>query len=98
MEAERFEESAAELRRLADGRSVFPTWGGIVLVGTDPDDLERLRRERVTRGLSMDVWQGDVRDLRTFADRLRDAGCSWIVVLPVGGEDRLEVVAQALRG
>jgi alkanesulfonate monooxygenase SsuD/methylene tetrahydromethanopterin reductase-like flavin-dependent oxidoreductase (luciferase family) len=98
MEAHRFEESAAELRRLADGRAVVPTWGGIVLVGSDPDDLERLRQERVTRGLSMDVWQGEIRDLRTFADRLRVAGCSWLVVLPVGGEDRLEVVAQALRG
>ena len=46
----------------------------------------------------MDVWQGDVGDLRAFADRLREAGCSWVVVLPVGGEDRLPLVAEALRG
>ena len=45
----------------------------------------------------MDVWQGDTEDLRSFVGRLGEAGCSWIVVLPVGGDDRLEVVAEALR-
>jgi alkanesulfonate monooxygenase SsuD/methylene tetrahydromethanopterin reductase-like flavin-dependent oxidoreductase (luciferase family) len=98
MGAERFEESVAELHRLADGRSVAPTWGGIVLVGRDPAELEHLRRERNEKGLPMDVWQGDAAALRAFAHRLGEAGCSWIVVLPVGGEDRLEIVAEALRG
>ena len=45
-------------------------------------------RSAGTKGLSMDVWQGDAEDLRSFAGRLGEAGCSWIVVLPVGGEDR----------
>jgi alkanesulfonate monooxygenase SsuD/methylene tetrahydromethanopterin reductase-like flavin-dependent oxidoreductase (luciferase family) len=98
MDVERFETAAAELRRLADGRPVSPTWGGIVLVGSDRAELERLREERHVRGLSMDVWQGDTDALRAFAHRLVEAGCSWIVVLPVGGEDRLDVVAEALRG
>lgn len=98
MDAARFEESAAELRRLADGRSVSPTWGGIVLVGRDRAELERLRRERSDKGLPMDVWQGDAAALRAFAQRLEGSGCSWVVVLPVGGEDRLEIVAEALRG
>lgn len=98
MDVERFEESVADLRRLADGRSVAPTWGGIVLVGRDPAELDRLRRERNEKGLSMDVWQGDAAALRAFAHRLEDTGCSWIVVLPVGGEDRLRIVAEVLRG
>lgn len=97
MDAERFDAAAAELRRLAAGRDVVPTWGGIVLVGSDPPDLERLREERRAKGLTMDVWQGDASALRLFAERLGEAGCAWIVVLPVGGEDRLEVVAEALR-
>jgi alkanesulfonate monooxygenase SsuD/methylene tetrahydromethanopterin reductase-like flavin-dependent oxidoreductase (luciferase family) len=97
MDAERFEAAAGELRRLAGGRTVAPTWGGIALVGTDESDLERRRGERRAKGLSMDVWQGDARDLRSFAGRLEEAGCSWIVVLPVGGEDRIDVVAGALR-
>jgi alkanesulfonate monooxygenase SsuD/methylene tetrahydromethanopterin reductase-like flavin-dependent oxidoreductase (luciferase family) len=96
--AERFEESAEELRRLSDGRSVAPTWGGIALVGRDGAELERLRRERADRGLSMDVWQGDAAAFRSFADRLGAAGCTWLVVLPVGGDDRIEGVAEALRG
>jgi alkanesulfonate monooxygenase SsuD/methylene tetrahydromethanopterin reductase-like flavin-dependent oxidoreductase (luciferase family) len=98
MDAEGFEAAAAELRRLAGGRPVAPTWGGIALVGSDEGDLERLREERRARGLSMDVWQGSADDLRSFAGRLGEAGCSWMVVLPVGGEDRLDVVAGALRG
>jgi alkanesulfonate monooxygenase SsuD/methylene tetrahydromethanopterin reductase-like flavin-dependent oxidoreductase (luciferase family) len=98
MDLDAFEDAAAELRRLAGDRQVAPTWGGIALVGTGGSDLERLRSERRAKGLSMDIWQGDTDDLRAFADRLREAGCSWIVVLPVGGEDRIEVVAGALRG
>jgi alkanesulfonate monooxygenase SsuD/methylene tetrahydromethanopterin reductase-like flavin-dependent oxidoreductase (luciferase family) len=98
MDADRFAEAARELRRVADGRPVSPTWGGIALVGRDAAELERLRADRNAKGLSMDVWQGDVPAFRTFADRLREMGCSWIVVLPVGGDDRLEVVAEALEG
>ena len=96
MDVERFEASAGELLRLAGGRAVTPTWGGIALVGTDEGDLERLREERRARGLSMDVWQGTAKDLRSFAGRLEQAGCSWLVVQPVGGEDRIDVVAGAL--
>jgi hypothetical protein len=96
MDADRFAEAVRELRRAADGRTVSPTWGGIALVGRDAADLERLRLERSARGLSLDVWQGDGPAFRAFADRLREMDCSWIVVLPVGGADRIEVVAEAL--
>jgi len=98
LDAEGFEAAAGELRRLADGRSVAPTWGGIALVGTDEGDLERRRGERRDKGLSMDIWQGTTEDLRSFAGRLEEAGCSWLIVQPVGGEDRVDVVAEALRG
>jgi alkanesulfonate monooxygenase SsuD/methylene tetrahydromethanopterin reductase-like flavin-dependent oxidoreductase (luciferase family) len=98
LDADAFEERAAELRRLAGDRSVPPTWGGIALVGRDASDLERLQRERIERGLSMDVWQGDAAAFHAFALRLEDAGCSWLIVLPVGGDDRLDVVIETLRG
>ncbi|MGH2679952.1 MAG: LLM class flavin-dependent oxidoreductase [Actinomycetota bacterium] len=97
LDADGFEEAAGELARLADGRPVLPTWGGIALVGTDRGELDRLREERRAKNLSMDVWYGDAVDLRAFADRLEAAGCAWMIVLPVGGDDRLEVVAEALR-
>ena len=98
MDAEGFELAAGELRRLADGRLVAPTWGGIALVGTDEGDLEQRRGERRDKGLSMDIWQGTTEDLRSFAGRLEEAGCSWLIAQPVGGEDRVDVVAEALRG
>ena len=98
LDAEGFEAAAGELRRLADGRSVAPTWGGIALVGTDEGDLEQRRGERRDKGLSMDIWQGTTEDLRSFAGRLEEAGCSWLIAQPVGGEDRVDVVAEALRG
>jgi alkanesulfonate monooxygenase SsuD/methylene tetrahydromethanopterin reductase-like flavin-dependent oxidoreductase (luciferase family) len=96
MDADRFAEAVRELYRVADGRTVSPTWGGIALVGKDAADLERLRVERSARGLPLDVWQGDGLAFRAFADRLQEMDCSWIVVLPVGGADRIEVVAEAL--
>jgi alkanesulfonate monooxygenase SsuD/methylene tetrahydromethanopterin reductase-like flavin-dependent oxidoreductase (luciferase family) len=96
MDAETFEAAAGDLRRSADGRTVAPTWGGIVLVGEDRDELEDLREERRAKGLPTDTWQGTVGDLRSFAGRLEDAGCTWLIVLPVGGDDRIGLVAGAL--
>ena len=55
-------------------------------------------RSAQPKGCRWTSGRGTRGDLRAFADRLRDAGCSWVVVLPVGGEDRLELVAEALRG
>jgi alkanesulfonate monooxygenase SsuD/methylene tetrahydromethanopterin reductase-like flavin-dependent oxidoreductase (luciferase family) len=96
MDADSFDAAVTTLRRLSDGRAVAPTWGGIVLVGEDDRDLERLRGERRTKGLPMDVWQGTVEDLRSFASGLEETGCAWMIVLPVGGDDRIELVAATL--
>ena len=86
----------AERLRAAD-RDVEATWGGIAVVGEDPDDLDRLLRDRADRGLSVgDVWTGTVTELRGFADRLASAGCGWAILLPGGPPDRLDVIARAL--
>ena len=98
LDADAFEAAVGELRRLADGRSVVPTWGGLVLVGDDEAHLADLRERRRARGLSMDVWQGTLDDLRRFVDRLAAAGCAWLVTQPVGGDDRIDAVASALSG
>ena len=45
-----------------------------------------------------DVWQGTLEDLRGFAGRLGESGCEWLVILPVGGDERIEAVAAAFRG
>jgi alkanesulfonate monooxygenase SsuD/methylene tetrahydromethanopterin reductase-like flavin-dependent oxidoreductase (luciferase family) len=96
MDGATFRAAAATVRRLADGRAVGFTWGGLVLVGEDPADLDRLRAERAIRGLPMDVWQGTVAQLRSFAAELEDAGAGWFIAQPVGGAGRLELVADVL--
>lgn len=93
-----FEERVDRLRELADGRGVEATWGGIALVGEDRPELERLLADRERRGVSVEgVWTGTGRELRSFVDRLGEAGASWFIVLPAGPADRLELIAEALR-
>ena len=98
MGADDFRAAAGRLGSFAGGRAVSPTWGGIVLVARDGDDLARVLEERRSKGLDMNVWAGTADDLRSFAAELEDVGCSWLIALPVGGEDRLELVADVLRG
>ena len=98
MDADAFRAAARRLAAFAGGRSVPSTWGGIVLVGRDREELSSLVAERRARGLDTAVWTGTAQELRTFAADLEDVGCSWLIALPVGGDDRLELVADALRG
>jgi alkanesulfonate monooxygenase SsuD/methylene tetrahydromethanopterin reductase-like flavin-dependent oxidoreductase (luciferase family) len=94
-----FTSRAARLRELAGARPVAPTWGGIALVGEDPADLERLKRDREAKGLPLDgVWTGTAAELQAFVDELAAAGATWFVVLPAGPTDRVEVIASALVG
>jgi alkanesulfonate monooxygenase SsuD/methylene tetrahydromethanopterin reductase-like flavin-dependent oxidoreductase (luciferase family) len=97
MSAEAFRAAAATLARLADGRNVAATWGGIALVGEDEGDLERIRSERAARGRPIEGWQGTASAFAAFVEELADAGCSWTIVVPIGGDDRLELVAAASR-
>jgi alkanesulfonate monooxygenase SsuD/methylene tetrahydromethanopterin reductase-like flavin-dependent oxidoreductase (luciferase family) len=96
MDADAFLAAAATVRRLSDGRAVDVTWGGIVLVGADAADLDRLRADRERRGLPMDVWQGTADDLRSFAARVEETGAAWFIPQPVGTGQRLELVASVL--
>lgn len=102
LDADAFEDRAARLRMKAaeigrDPAELEITWGGIVLVGRDRDELARLDAERAARGVAWDPWRGTVDDLRTFAARLSGAGASWIVCMPSGPEDRTELIARTLR-
>jgi alkanesulfonate monooxygenase SsuD/methylene tetrahydromethanopterin reductase-like flavin-dependent oxidoreductase (luciferase family) len=98
-DTEGFVSRAARLKELAGARPVAPTWGGIALVGEDPADLQRLKRDRQAKGLTLDgVWTGTVVELGAFVDELAAAGASWFVVLPAGPADRLDVIASVLEG
>ncbi len=93
-----FAAKVASLRRLAAGRDVMPTWGGIALVGQDRAELDRLVAARAEKGLSLDgVWTGTSEELRAFVAALEDLGAGWFVVLPVGPPDRLDLIARTLR-
>jgi alkanesulfonate monooxygenase SsuD/methylene tetrahydromethanopterin reductase-like flavin-dependent oxidoreductase (luciferase family) len=95
---EAFATAASRLRKLAGDRPVAPTWGGIALVGADRPELERLVGDREAAGRSLDgVWVGTAAELRAFADALERAGSRWLIVLPVGPEDRLDLIAETLR-
>ena len=97
LDAQGYAARAASLRASADGREVSPTWGGIALVGRDRADVERLLDERAKRGLGTGgLWVGSAQALRDFAHSLEDHGCSWIVLLAAGPDDRLDVIAEAL--
>jgi hypothetical protein len=77
---------------------VIPTWGGIALVARDGAELDRLLADRAERGLSMDVWHGTALAFAGFVQELADAGCGWTIVVPAGGGDRLELIAEVVRG
>ena len=99
MDADAFEESRrrAPPARRADDRSLPPGAGSRSSAPTPPTWNGSVRNAP-PRGCRWTSGRGTSGDLRAFADRLREAGCSWVVVLPVGGEDRLPLVAEALRG
>jgi alkanesulfonate monooxygenase SsuD/methylene tetrahydromethanopterin reductase-like flavin-dependent oxidoreductase (luciferase family) len=93
-----FAAKAQRLGELANGRGVAPTWGGIALVGEDEADLGVLLADRAKKGLSIDgVWTGTVEQLLAFAEGLAASGATWLVVLPVGPADRLDLIAETLR-
>jgi alkanesulfonate monooxygenase SsuD/methylene tetrahydromethanopterin reductase-like flavin-dependent oxidoreductase (luciferase family) len=103
LSTEVFAERSSTLARLAgkegrDPAEVEPTWAGIVLAGENAADLARLEEEREAKGLPMDVWRGTVAHLAEFAEDLAAHGCAWMVCLPAGPSDRLELIARTLRG
>ncbi len=92
-----FAERAALLGRRRRDRDVAPTWGGIALVGEDPASLDALVADRARAGRSLDgVWVGTAAEFGAFAGRLAAIGASWLVVLPVGPADRIDVIVAAL--
>jgi alkanesulfonate monooxygenase SsuD/methylene tetrahydromethanopterin reductase-like flavin-dependent oxidoreductase (luciferase family) len=98
LDVEEFVERATLLRRMAEGRAVSSSWGGIALVGQDRSDLDRLLASRRDSGLSIEhMWIGTADQLREFVAALAEAGASWFVVQPVGPADRLDLIAETLR-
>jgi alkanesulfonate monooxygenase SsuD/methylene tetrahydromethanopterin reductase-like flavin-dependent oxidoreductase (luciferase family) len=86
------------LRREAGARDVDATWAGIVLVGSDAEDLSALLAARVSSDLPLEgIWSGTADQLREFAASLRAGGAAWFIALPAGPPDRIQLIAEALR-
>ena len=102
LDAETFVARAADLAGLTadagrDPAEVPPTWGGIMLVGRDANELATLESERAGKGLGMDIWRGTADDLRRFRDRIEGTGATWLVAVAAGPADRSELLAATLR-
>jgi alkanesulfonate monooxygenase SsuD/methylene tetrahydromethanopterin reductase-like flavin-dependent oxidoreductase (luciferase family) len=81
------------LRDTAGDRPVSATWAGIVVVGRDDAEVERLLEQRSARGLETGVWSGTTASLRIRLEELAAAGATWSVLVPGGPPDRLDVIA-----
>jgi alkanesulfonate monooxygenase SsuD/methylene tetrahydromethanopterin reductase-like flavin-dependent oxidoreductase (luciferase family) len=88
----RFAERARLLASSSGDRVVEPTWGGVVVVGRDGTDAERVVADRRERGLDQ-TWAGSADAATIWLAGLRDAGATWAILLAVGGADRVELIA-----
>jgi alkanesulfonate monooxygenase SsuD/methylene tetrahydromethanopterin reductase-like flavin-dependent oxidoreductase (luciferase family) len=93
---ERFAKKVAILREACaeSGRDVEPTWAGIVLVGEDEADAERLREERLRKGMAEQAWTGSADQLVELLANLRDAGATWAIMVPAGPGDRRRLIGE----
>jgi alkanesulfonate monooxygenase SsuD/methylene tetrahydromethanopterin reductase-like flavin-dependent oxidoreductase (luciferase family) len=74
---------------------VLATWAGIVLVGRDEHDADRLLDARQKKGsLETNVWAGSARALTHWFEGLEEAGASWAVLVAAGPRDRPETIAE----
>lgn len=81
----------------AAGREVAATWAGIVVAGRDDDEAGRMLDARYRRGmLETSVWAGGTESLTRWLEALAAAGATWAIVVPAGGPERLELIAEAV--
>jgi alkanesulfonate monooxygenase SsuD/methylene tetrahydromethanopterin reductase-like flavin-dependent oxidoreductase (luciferase family) len=71
------------------------TWGGIVLVGENEADAERLLAQRGTKGgLGELAFSGGVERFTEHLSELATAGATWAVMVLAGPAGRREIVAE----
>lgn len=91
-----FAAKAAVLREAAAafGRAVEATWAGIVVVGKDEEEAGEMLNERYRKGmLETNVWAGSAHSLIWWLQGLATAGATWVVLVPAGPADRVEMIA-----
>lgn len=102
MSLDGFDRKARLLREAADGagRSVAPTWAGIVVVGRDDEEVAASLRERERKGLETQVWSGSARALVQWLRSLEGVGATWAVLVAGGRQELIatEVLPHVGRG
>jgi alkanesulfonate monooxygenase SsuD/methylene tetrahydromethanopterin reductase-like flavin-dependent oxidoreductase (luciferase family) len=91
-----FRHKAKLLAEEADraGRHAEATWAGIVLVGEDDQDVQRLVEARHRRGMNDGLaWSGPVDRFAQYLRDLAEAGATWAIVVLAGPADRRALLA-----
>jgi alkanesulfonate monooxygenase SsuD/methylene tetrahydromethanopterin reductase-like flavin-dependent oxidoreductase (luciferase family) len=93
---EDFSRKARTLQEAANeaGRTAEPTWAGIVLVGEDRAESDRLLADRRARGVDDPSWTGTADELSAFLAGLAEAGATWAAMVPAGPPDRRRLIGE----
>ena len=75
------------------GRTVEATWAGIVLVGEDEAEAERLTEARAKKNMDALAWTGPADRFAEFLHTLADGGASWAILVLAGPGGRRELLA-----
>jgi alkanesulfonate monooxygenase SsuD/methylene tetrahydromethanopterin reductase-like flavin-dependent oxidoreductase (luciferase family) len=77
------------------GRQAEPTWAGIVLLGEDDAEVERLLEARHRKGMTDDLaWSGPVDRFAEHLSDLAEAGATWTIMVLAGPAGRRELMAE----
>jgi alkanesulfonate monooxygenase SsuD/methylene tetrahydromethanopterin reductase-like flavin-dependent oxidoreductase (luciferase family) len=94
---DRFRVKAELLAEEADAanRRAEATWAGIVLVGEDKADADRLLESRKQKGMAEELaWAGSAEDFAEYLHELADAGAEWVIIVLAGPAGRRELIAE----
>lgn len=80
----------------AAGRAAEATWAGIVLLGENQEEAERLLTQRREKNLEDVAWSGTVDGFVGFLEELAAAGASWAILVLAGPPGRRELLADRL--
>ena len=77
------------------GRRAEATWAGIVLVGEDQAEADRLLEARREKGMADSLaWHGPADMFVRFLHDLRDAGATWVIMVLAGPSGRRELLSE----
>lgn len=83
---------AALRGRMAGPEPFDVSWGGVVLLATDDEEVAASLAERELRGAPAPSWSGTPEGFLAFVAGLAEAGVTWITLGPAGGGATLDLL------